>query len=413
MELKRVVITGMGAVTPIGNTVEEFWQGLKNGVNGIAPITLFDTAEHKIKLAAEVKDFDVDRYLDKKEQRRTDRFCHFGISAAAMAWEDSGLTAETIDPYDLAVIVGSGVGGLSTMEREHAKLLERGPSRVSPLMIPMMIGNILGGNIAIQYGAKNGCQCIVTACASGTNSIGEAFRLIRYGNAVAAFAGAAEATITPLAIAAFNNMTALSTRSDPDNASTPFDKNRDGFVMGEGAAVMILEEYGHAKARGARIHAELVGYGSTCDAYHITLPAPGGEGAAASMRLAMKDAGISPGDISYINAHGTSTPANDLFETMAVKTALGEQAYRIPVTSTKGNTGHMLGAAGAVELVACVKALQDSFVPPTLNLTEPDPELDLDYVPNEGRPQELCYAMSNSLGFGGHNGTLIVKKLEE
>ena len=409
---KRVVVTGMGAVTPIGQNVKDFWEGIKTGVCGIGPITHFDTTDYKVHLAAEVRDFDPSAVLDKKEQRRMDRFCQLGMVAAAEAWEQSGLSSENIGEKELAVITGSGIGGLATIEEDHTKLLERGPSRVSALMIPMIIGNLLSGNIAIRYKAKGECHCIVTACASGTHAIGEAYRLVQSGRAKAVITGAAEATITPLAIAAFSNMKALSTREDAANCSTPFDKDRDGFVMGEGAGMLILEDYEHAKDRGANIYGEVVGFGSTCDAFHITLPDESGEGAAEAMRIALDDAGIRPEALSYINAHGTSTPPNDAMETAAIKKVFGEAAYRIPVSSTKGHTGHMLGAAGAVEAVACLKALEEGFVPPTVGLKEPSEGLDLDYVPGEGREQSLTYALSNSLGFGGHNGTLIFKRAE-
>lgn len=408
---KRVVVTGMGAVTPIGNTVDEFWEGIKSGKCGIAPITRFDTSEFKATLAAEVKDIDIDKYIDKKEQRRMDRFCHLGMAAAAQCFEDSGLSADNIAPEELAVIIGSGIGGLETLENEVKKLIDRGPSRVSPLFIPMMISNILGGHVAIKYGAKSECICIVTACASGTHSIGEAYRLIQDGRCIAAFSGASESTITPLAVAGFTNMTALSKSADPARASIPFDKERDGFIMGEGSGILMLEEYEHAKNRGAKIYAEIAGFGSTCDAFHMTLPESSGAGAIGSMRNAIKDAGILAADISYINAHGTSTPPNDSMETTAIKTVFGEQAYNIPVSSTKGNTGHMLGAAGAVEAICCIKALSEGFVPPTIGLQVKDEELDLDYVPGTGREETLTYALSNSLGFGGHNGTLIFKKV--
>ena len=408
----RVVVTGMGAITPIGNNVADFWEGIKAGACGIGPITHFDTAEFKVHVAAEVKDYDFSACIDKREQRRMDRFCQLGMVAATEAWQDSGLSPENIGEQELAVITGSGIGGLKTIEDEVAKLNERGPSRVSALMIPMIIGNILSGNIAIKYKAKGECHCIVTACASGTHAIGEGYRLIQEGRAKAVIAGAAEATITPLSIAGFSNMKALSTREDPQNCSTPFDKDRDGFVMGEGGGMLILEEYEHAKARGAKIYGEVVGFGSSCDAFHITLPDESGEGAASAMRIALEDAGIAPAEMSYINAHGTSTPPNDSMETAAIKKVFGDAAYKIPVSSTKGHTGHMLGAAGAVESIVCLKALAEGFVPATIGLTEPGEGLDLDYVPGEGRSQELTYALSNSLGFGGHNGTLIFKKAE-
>ncbi len=409
---RRVVITGMGAVTPLGNNVPAFWEGIKEGKNGIGPITHFDTTDFKVKLAAEVKDFTLSDFMDKKEERRMDRFCQLGMVAAIEAYQDSGLEGH-IDPHRLAVMTGSGIGGLSTIEKEQTKLLERGPRRVSPLLIPMIIGNLLGGNIAIRFGAKGLCHSLVTACATGTHCIGEAYYMIRDGRADAIFAGSAEATITPLGIAGFTNMTALSTKEDPNRASIPFDKERDGFVMGEGAGMLMLEELEHAKARGAHIYAEVVGYGSTCDAHHITAPDPQGEGDALAMTMAMEEAGIGPKDLSYINAHGTATPLNDLYETIAIKKALGDEAKHVPISSTKSMTGHMLGAAGAVEAIVCVKALQEGFIPPTINYQTPDEELDLDYVPNEGREAELTYALSNSLGFGGHNGAIVLKKWSE
>lgn len=412
MEKKRVVVTGMGAVTPLGNTVEAFWNGIRNNSNGIGEITIFDTAEFKVHIGAEVKDFHPENWMEKKDARRMDRFCQFGVAAAAEAYRQSGLNESNIDPERLAIMAGSGVGGMLTIEAEHEKLLAKGPNRVSPFMVPMIISNLLGGNIAIRYGAKGPCHSIVTACATGTHCIGEAFRLIAWGEADAAFAGAAEAAITPLAMAGFNNMTALSRKNDPEHSSTPFDKNRDGFVMGEGGAMLILEELEHAVKRGAKIYAEIVGYGSTCDAYHITSPEPTGTGAANAMKHAIKEADIQPEDISYINAHGTGTPYNDLFETRAIKAVFGE-ATNIPISSTKGLTGHMLGAAGAAEAIVCVKALMDGYIPATAHLTTPDEELGLDYVPNTGRSANLQYALTNSLGFGGHNGTLILKKWTE
>ena len=409
---RRVVITGIGAVTPLGNNAAAFWEGIKEGKNGIGPITHFDTTDFKVKLAAEVKDFSLGDWMEKKEERRMDRFCQMGMAAAIEAYQDSGLEGH-IDAHRLAVMTGSGIGGLSTIENEQTKLLDRGPRRVSPLMIPMIIGNILAGNIAIRFGAKGLCHSLVTACATGTHCLGEAYYMIRDGRADAIFAGAAEATITPLGVAGFTNMTALSTKEDPQRASIPFDKERDGFVMGEGAGMLILEDLEHAKARGAHIYAEVVGYGSTCDAHHITSPDPTGEGDANAMIMAMEEAGITPKDLSYINAHGTSTPYNDLYETVAIKRALGDEAKNVPISSTKSMTGHMLGAAGAVEAIICARALQEGFIPATINYQVPDEELDLDYVPNQGRKAELTYALSNSLGFGGHNGAIILKKWSE
>ncbi|BCI59760.1 beta-ketoacyl-ACP synthase II [Solibaculum mannosilyticum] len=409
---RRVVITGIGAITPLGNNAAAFWEGIKEGKNGIGPITHFDTTDFKVKLAAEVKDFSLGDWMEKKEERRMDRFCQMGMAAAIEAYQDSGLEGH-IDAHRLAVMTGSGIGGLSTIENEQTKLLDRGPRRVSPLMIPMIIGNILAGNIAIRFGAKGLCHSLVTACATGTHCLGEAYYMIRDGRADAIFAGAAEATITPLGVAGFTNMTALSTKEDPQRASIPFDKERDGFVMGEGAGMLILEDLEHAKARGAHIYAEVVGYGSTCDAHHITSPDPTGEGDANAMIMAMEEAGITPKDLSYINAHGTSTPYNDLYETVAIKRALGDEAKNVPISSTKSMTGHMLGAAGAVEAIICARALQEGFIPATINYQVPDEELDLDYVPNQGRKAELTYALSNSLGFGGHNGAIILKKWSE
>lgn len=410
---KRVVVTGMGAVTPVGNNVDEMWESIKNGKNGIDYITLFDTTDHKAKVAAEVKNFDPTEYIEKKELRRLDRFCHFGIAAAVQAYDQSGLENSGIAKEDIAVITGSGIGGMTTWESEHIKLMEKGPSKVSPFMIPMIIPNILAGNISIRFGAKGVSHCVVTACASGTDAIGEAYNLICASKAKAVITGGAEAVITPFALAGFSNMMALSTRNDPNKSSTPFDKDRDGFVMGEGAGMLILEDYDSARERGAKIYGEIVGYGATCDAYHITSPAPDGSGAAEAMRIAIRDAGISPSEVSYINAHGTSTPPNDRLETLAIKNVFGTDAYGIPVSSTKSMTGHMLGAAGAVESIICIKALSEGFIPPTINLTQPEEGLDLDYVPGKGRSQELSYAISNSLGFGGHNATLAFKRFED
>lgn len=405
---KRVVITGMGAVTPVGNDVESFWDGIKSGKNGIDFITHFDITEQKCKVGGEVKDFE---YYDKKEGRRYDRFSQFGVTAAIEAMEDSGLeSGVNIAPERLNVLVGSGIGGIMTLEKEVTKAVDKGVSRVSPILVPVVIGNILAGNIAIKLKAKGSCLGLVTACATGTHAIGEAYRTIKHGYADAVIAGAGEASFAPVCFSGFANMTALSTRNEINRSSTPFDKERDGFVMGEGAGIVILEELQHALDRGAKIYGEVVGYGTTCDAYHITSPEPSGEGAAASMKMAIEDAGIKPEDISYINAHGTGTPYNDLFETRAIKSIFGDAAYKIPVSSTKSMTGHLLGAAGVIEAIICTKAINDSFVPPTINYKVPDEELDLDYVPNVGRSKELEYCLSNSLGFGGHNGTIIIKK---
>ena len=406
----RVVITGMGAVTPIGNDVNSFWDNVKKGTCGIDVIKSFDISDYKCKLAAEVKEFDASVAIDKREARKMDKYCQYAMVAADEAIKNSGLDLETIDKERLAVVVGSGIGGLSTIEQEHVKLTEKGPNRVSPFLIPMIISNIAAGNIAIKYGAKGMCTSVVTACATGTNAIGDAFHLIQDGRADMVIAGGAEGSITPLAVAGFAALTALSKSEDPLRASIPFDKERDGFIMGEGAGIVILESLEHAEKRNAKIYAEMKGYGATCDAYHITSPSPDGEGAARAMVMALKDGDVKPEEVSYINAHGTSTPYNDKFETIAIKSAFGEYAYKIPVSSTKSMTGHLLGAAGAIEAIVCAKALEDSFVPATVGYKVPDEDCDLDYVPNHGRNQELKYAISNSLGFGGHNATILLKK---
>ena len=409
----RVVVTGMGAITPVGNDVNSFWKGIKEGKCGIDYITQINTEKLKVKVAGEVKDFKPEDFLDRKEAKRMDRYCQLALAAAKEAVEDSGLELENMNRERLGVVVGSGIGGLATIEKEVRNLVEKGPNRVSPLFIPMSISNMAAGNIAIKYGAKGMCTSVVTACATGTNAIGDSLRLLQYGMADVIIAGGAEASVTELAIAGFTNLTALSNSNDPMTASTPFDVNRSGFVMGEGAGILILETLEHAQKRGAKIYAELVGYGSTCDAHHMTAPAPDGEGGARAMKLAIENAGIEASEMSYVNAHGTSTPLNDKYETMAIKSVLGEYAYKVPVSSTKSMTGHLLGAAGAIEGVICVKALQDGFIPPTMGYTTPDPECDLDYVPNQGRKAELNYAMSNSLGFGGHNATIVFKRWTE
>ena len=409
----RVVITGVGAVTPIGNTDDEFIDNVKAGVCGISNITNFDTEAFTVKLAAAVKDFDPKPYMEFKEVKRMDRFSQFAIAASSQAIKDSEIDLEKIDRDRFGVIVGSGIGGLENIEKEAKTLRERGPRRVNPLFIPMIITNMAAGNIAIKFGAQGVCTNVVTACATGTHSIGEAFRNIKHGYADLILAGGTEASITPLGVAGFSALTALSLSKDPLRASIPFDKNRDGFVMGEGAGILLVEEYEHAKNRGAKIYAEIVGYGATCDAYHITAPSPDGHGGAMSMKNAMKEAGITPKEISYINAHGTGTPINDKLETMAMKTAFGEEAYNIPISSTKSMIGHLLGAAGAVEAVICIKAIVDGFIPATIGLLEADEECDLDYVPGKGRDADLSYVMTNSLGFGGHNASLIFKKMEE
>ena len=410
---KRVVITGMGAVTPIGNSVDEFWTNAKAGTVGIDEITKFSTADYKVKLAAELKDFDATAYMDRKEARRMDPFCQYAIAASVEAMKDSGLAVTEENADRIGVIIGSGIGGLGTIEAETKKLLEKGPGRVSPLMIPMAIGNMAAGNVAIRHGLKGKCTSVVTACATGTHSIGDAFRTIQYGEADAMLAGGCEAAITPLGLAGFMNLTALSESTDKNRASIPFDAKRDGFVMGEGAGVVVLEELEHAKARGAKIYAEIVGYGASCDAFHITSPMEDGSGAAKAMVEAIKEAGIEKEEVDYINAHGTSTPYNDLFETRAIKLAFGEYASKLAINSTKSMIGHLLGAAGGVEFIICVKSINDSYVHPTAGLQVVDPECDLDYIAGNGRDMEVNYAISNSLGFGGHNASVIVKKYSE
>ncbi|MEG1256289.1 beta-ketoacyl-ACP synthase II [Clostridium sp.] len=410
---KRVVITGMGAVTPIGNDVNSFWNGIKEGQCGIDFIKSMDVEKFKVKIAAEVKNFNPDIVLDKKESKRMDKYCQFAMVAADEAVKSSKLKLEEVDSYRLGVLVSSGIGGLQILEHEYRRMIEKDTTKVSPFLIPMMIGNIAAGNIAIKYDAKGPCMSIVTACATGTNSIGEGFEMIRANRADVIIAGGAEASISQTGVAGFTSLTALSKSEDPKRASIPFDKNRSGFVMGEGAGVVILEELEHAKARGAKIYGEVVGYGSTCDAYHITSPSPDGEGASRSMKLAIEQGNIRLEDVSYINAHGTSTPYNDKFETIAIKNLFKEVAYNIPVSSTKSMTGHLLGASGAIESIVCIKALEEGFVPPTVGLEEKDEDCDLDYVANVGRKAELKYALSNSLGFGGHNATLLFKKWEE
>ena len=407
---RRVVITGMGAVSPLGNNLADTWEGIKAGRNGIGAITKIDVAGLNVTLGAEVKDF---AYHYKREARRMDLFSQYGVTAALEAMEMSGLVGgENIDPDRLGVYAGSGIGGISTLESEFRKFTERGAGRVSPLLVPMIIGNILAGNIAIACKAQGSAIDMVTACSCGTHAVGEAWRTIRHGYIDAIIAGAGEAPFAATCFAGFTNMTAMSARKDPDRCSTPFDKERDGFVMGEGAAMLVLEELAHAEARGAKIYGEVVGYGSTCDAFHITQPAPGGTGAAKAMRMALDSAGVRPEEISYINAHGTGTPYNDLFETQAIKAVFGDAAYRVPVSSTKSMTGHMLGAAGALEAAICLQSMRDGVIPPTINLRVPDEELDLDYVPESARKAELRYVMSNSLGFGGHNAAVLFKRYE-
>ena len=409
----RVVVTGLGVVTPIGNDVDSFWNGIKNKEVGIGPITCFDTADFKCKLAAEVKDFDPKAYMDSKTARRMERFSQFAVAAASQALAQSGINMEQEDPFRVGVSIGSGIGSLQEIERGCKKLEEKGPSRVNPLMVPIMISNMAAGNVAIQYGMKGKCINVVTACATGTHSIGEAMRSIQYGEVDVMLAGGTEAAITPIGIAGFSALTALCTNEDPKRASIPFDKDRSGFVMGEGAGVVVLESLEHAKARGAKILAEVVGYGATCDAYHITSPAEDGSGAARAMLDAIKDAGITPADIDYVNAHGTSTHHNDLFETKAIKLALGDHAYDVKVSSTKSMIGHLIGAAGGVEFITCVKSIEEGYVHPTVGLETPGEGCDLDYVQGEGVNMEVNYAISNSLGFGGHNASLLVKRFCE
>ena len=411
-ENKRVVVTGLGAITPLGKSVAEAWEGLKAGKNGIAPITLFDTTDYKTKLGAEVKDYDPLTYMEKSDTLRTDRYTQFALIAADQAVADSGIAGQ-VEPERVGVYMGVGIGGISTFETEHTKLMEKGPRRVSSLFIPMMIPNMAAGMIAIRHDCRGPAMPAVTACASGSNAIGEAMRLIRHGYADAVITGGSEAAICPLAIAGFVNMHALSTAEDPDAASLPFDSRRGGFVIGEGAVALVLEEYEHARARGARIYGEVCGYGSTCDANHITAPHPQARGGAQAMRDAMAEAGYQESDVVYINAHGTGTPMNDKLETVAIKKALGEDAaHRAYISSTKSMTGHMLGAAGAIEAMTCLLALQEGIVPPTINLCSPDPECDLNYVPRQAVKAEIDLALSNSLGFGGHNACLAFRKVK-
>lgn len=409
----RVVVTGLGAITPIGNDVASFWQGLKDKKVGIAPITYFDTTDYKAKLAGEVKNFDPKKYMDPKAARRMEPFSQYAVAAAGEAIAQAGLDMEKEDPFRVGTSIGSGIGSLQAMEREHKKMLEKGPNRVNPLLVPMMISNMAVGNVALHYGLKGKSINVVTACATGTNSIGEAFRSIQYGEADVMVAGGTESAITPLGMAGFAALTALSTNDDPETASRPFDKDRDGFVMGEGAGIVVLESLEHAQKRGAKILAEVVGYGGSNDAFHITSPAEDGSGAAYAMEMALKDAGIAPEKIDYINAHGTSTHHNDLFETMAVKKALGDHAYKVKINSTKSMIGHLLGAAGGVEFIACVKSIEDGFVHATAGLKEAGEGCDLDYTMGEGVPMNIHYALTNSLGFGGVNASLVIKKFED
>ncbi|MEI4801496.1 beta-ketoacyl-ACP synthase II [Bacillus sp. NPDC077411] len=410
MEKKRVVITGLGAVTPVGTDVETAWENIKNGVSGIGHLTRLDADQFPAKVAAEINDFEVEKYIDKKEARRMDRFTQYAVAAAKMAVEDAKLEITEENGPRIGVWVGSGIGGMETYEEQYKVFYEKGARRVSPFLVPMMIPDMAAGQVSIALGAKGINTCTVTACASGANSIGDAYKVIQRGDADAMIAGGAEAPLTNMAVAGFCSAKALTFNEDPATACRPFDKNRSGFVMGEGAGILVLEELEHALARGAHIYAEIVGYGATGDAFHITLPAPGGEGGVRAMRQALEEAGLQPENIDYINAHGTSTEANEKYETMAIKEVFGEHAYKVAVSSTKSMTGHLLGAAGAVEAIISVKTIQDGVVPPTINYETPDPECDLDCVPNKARQQKVRAVLSNSLGFGGHNAALVFKE---
>ena len=411
---KRVVITGLGAITPVGNTAEAFWQALLAGQSGIGLITRFDAADYDAKIAGEVKGFDPTAFIDKKEARRMDRFTQFAIAASRMALTDSGLDLEKEDRSRIGAFVGSGIGGMDTLHEQYRTLFEKGPNRISPFFIPMMIANMAAGQVSIAFGLQGPSSCVVTACATGTNCVGDAMRVIQRGDADVMVAGGTEAAVSPAGMAGFCAMKALSTRNDaPEKASRPFEKDRDGFVMGEGSGIVVLESLDHALARGARIYAELAGYGTNADAYHVTAPAPEGAQAARCMELAIKDAGLTIADVDYINAHGTSTPLNDKNETLGIKALFGDQAKNVAVSSIKSMTGHLLGAAGGVECVSTVLTIVNDMMPPTINYDTPDPELDLDYVPNQARAKKVRAALSNSFGFGGHNATLLVKKFEK
>lgn len=413
-ELKRVVVTGLGAITPLGNNLQDYWDGLLSGKNGIGPITHFDPSRHACKIAGEVKGFDPQDYMDRKDAKRMDRFAQFAIAASKQAIADTQLEINDLNAEQIGVLIGTGIGGLKVLEDQQEIYLTRGPDRCSPFMIPMMIANMAAGLTAIHVGAKGPNCCTVTACAAGSNAVGDAFRLVQRGYAQAMICGGTEAAVTPLSLAGFAACRALSLRNDdPAHACRPFDRDRDGFVMGEGAGILVLEELEHALSRGAKIYGEIVGYAMTCDAYHMTAPVPGGEGAARAIALCLKDAGLAPEQVSYINAHGTSTPANDSTETKAIKTALGDHAHKITVSSTKSMTGHLLGGSGGIEAVATAMAVKNNRVPPTINLENPDDECDLDYVANQSREQVVSVALSNSFGFGGHNVTLAFRKYEE
>ncbi|WP_433748904.1 beta-ketoacyl-ACP synthase II [Falsibacillus pallidus] len=410
MTKRRVVVTGIGALSPLGNDAETSWKNAVAGVNGVGPLTRLNPDDYPAKVAAELKDFDIEAYLEKKEARKMDRFTQYAVAASVMAAKDADLTVTDENAHRVGVWIGSGIGGMETFEQQFETFQKRGYRRVSPFFVPMIIPDMAAGQVSIMLGAKGINSCTVTACATGTNSIGDAFKVIQRGDADVMVTGGAEAPITQMSIAGFCANTALSTNPDPNSASRPFDANRDGFVIGEGAGIVILEELEHALARGAKIYAEIVGYGSTGDAYHITAPAPGGEGGARAMKLAIEDGGLTPADIGYINAHGTSTQYNDKYETMAIKEVFGESAQTVAISSTKSMTGHLLGAAGGIEAIFTVMALKEGILPPTINLNDPDPECDLDYVPNEAKKKEITAAMSNSLGFGGHNATIVFKK---
>ena len=410
---KRVVVTGMGAITPSGIGHDIMWESIAQGKNSIAPITQFDTKDFKAKLAAEVSDFVAEDFIDKKEVRRMDRFNQFAVAAAQLCIEDAKIDLDSVDLNKFGTIVGSGIGGLRVTEQEQTVFLNKGPSRVSPLLVPKIISNMAAGSIAIKYGLKGVCNCPVTACSTGANAIGDAFRMIKHGYAQRIIAGGAEAAITPLGLAGFINLTAVTQSDDPDCASVPFDARRGGFVMGEGCGLVLLEDYELAKARGAHIYGEVVGYGTTCDAYHITATDPNAGGATRSMQEAIDEANITPDMVGYINAHGTGTAINDKSETLAVKKVFKEHANDVSISSTKSMMGHLLGAAGSVEAIICLKAMENSFVPPTINYKEKDPDCDLDYTVNIGRAKEINYSLSNSFGFGGHNVTLVLKKYSE
>lgn len=410
--MNRVVITGLGAVSPLGNDVQTTWEGIKAGKNGIAEIKNFDASDLAVRVAAELKDFKVENYLDKKTAKRIDPFAQYAMVAAKEALADSGFEITEDNAFEVGTIIGTGIGGLTTIETEHMKAATKGYDRISPFFIPMSIANLGSGNVSIMTGAKGMCTTSVTACAAGANSIGDAFRSIKHGYHKVMISGGAEASVNKFGVSGFIALKALNESNNPERASIPFDIERSGFVMGEGAGVLILEELEHAKARGAKIYAEIVGYGATSDAYHVTAPADGGEGAARCMALALKEAGLTTADVDYINAHGTSTPLNDVNETKAIKTVFGADT-KVPVSSTKSMTGHLLGASGALESIICIKSINDNFIPPTINYLKPDPECDLDYVPIKGRKEEVEVAITNSLGFGGHNATLVFKEYVE